>query len=224
MRNQNLNLQALKVAAFDWDNTLALDRAVLEDSIDEVLQANRMPKWQNIKTKRDKNLSFRDNFKVLFGQQAEELYEAYKEVYKRKVVNEIKRPQFAAETLDFLRDKGVQIVLITNKDRALLDFELPLLYESSLFAKIVCGHEAPQDKPNKAQLLFGVSGLIEDINTDNVWMIGDSPMDSLCALSAGAKAIRIGKPIWEDDMVSDNRDIVFFTDFAEFYKALRENN
>lgn len=224
MRNQNLNLQALQVAAFDWDNTLALDRVILEDSINEVLQANRMPKWRNIKEKRDKNLSFRDNFKVLFGQQAEELYKAYKEVYKRKVVNEIKRPPFAAETLGFLRDKGIQIVLITNKDRTLLDYELPLIYEPSLFAKIVCGHEAPQDKPNKAQLVFGVSGLVEEINKDNVWMVGDSPMDSACALSAGAKAIRIGKPIWENEVISDNRDIVFFADFAEFYKALRENN
>ena len=76
MRHQNLNWQKLQVAAFDWDNTLALTRPALECSINEVLQQNGLPTWNEIKNKRDANLSFRDNFPVLFGDKAAALYAA----------------------------------------------------------------------------------------------------------------------------------------------------
>ena len=55
-------------------------------------------------------------------------------------------------------------------------------------------------------------------------MVGDSPMDSMCALSAGAKAIRIGKPIWGADDSDKNSDILFIDDFKMFWQMLKEQN
>ena len=221
MRHQNLNWQKLQVAAFDWDNTLALTRPALECSINEVLQQNGLPTWNEIKNKRDANLSFRDNFPVLFGDKAAALYAAYKAVYKQKAADLIKRPAGALETLELLAEAGVKIVLVTNKDRELLEYELPMFYNPTIFTRIVCGHEASKDKPDKAQLLFAVNGLTDSVNPENVWMIGDSAMDSACAVSAGATAVRIGQPIWNDAPQNDAKKAIFFDDFSDFYLALR---
>ena len=80
------------------------------------------------------------------------------------------------------------------------------------------------DKPYPEQLEFAVKGLIDEINSDKVRMVGDSPMDSMCALSAGAKAIRIGKPIWGADDNDKNSDILFIDDFKMFWQMLKEQN
>ena len=47
-------------------------------------------------------------------------------------------------------------------------------------------------------------------------------MDSACALSAGAKAIRIGQPIWEAPNDVENPKILFIDNFTALYDLLQE--
>ena len=216
MQSQTLNVEKLRVAAFDWDNTLSLNRDVLVKSIDKVLAEYGLPKWEFVKNKRNPDLSFRDNFPLIFGDRYIEAYDQYCAYYRYLAPSMVHAPAKATELLYSLRKKGKKIVLVTNKDRNLLEFELPLLYEPNSFDNIVCGHEAPKDKPNPQQLEFAVQNFVTDISSENVWMVGDSPMDSKCALAAGAKAIRIGTSIWNDEEAQDAR-IEYFSNFNEFY-------
>ncbi len=219
----DLSLISLEVAVFDWDNTLAMSRGALVCSVNKVLAEFGLDDWDKVQHLRDRNLSFRDNFPRIFGSRSEQAYARYREVYRENVASLIKAPEMAVEVLRYLQNKGIENIIVSNKDRLLLDFELPLLYDRTLFSRIVCGHEAKRDKPYPEQLWYGVDGLVSKVSTDNVWMIGDSPMDSNCALSAGAKAIRIGQPIWGcDDVCEKQKEILFFADFVDFYRAITE--
>lgn len=222
MQNRSLSVKDLRVAAFDWDNTLAYSREALVFSINRVLPLYGLPCWDAVKTRRDRNLSFHDNFPRIFGDKAHEAYEKYRIIYKENAKNFLKKPTDAVNVLNFLHQKNIKIAIVTNKDRELLDFELPFLYDKSLFTKIVCGHEALKDKPDAEQLRFATTGLVDKIDKQTVWMIGDSPMDSSCALSAGAKAIRIGQPIWDVPNDIENPEILFINNFTTFYDLLKE--
>ncbi len=216
-----LNLKELKAAVFDWDNTLAESRTALVYCVNQVLQEYSMPEWDIVKAKRDNTLSFRDNFPRIFSDKASEAYEKYTKIYLQNVSKMITTFPKTLEVLQFLKSRGVKIMVMSNKDRKLLDYELPLLFNPALFDNVVCGHEAIKDKPYGEHLFWTLKDMFkpQQINRQNVWVIGDSPQDSACAKNAGALPIRIGKSIWEDE-TNDTSGIIFFDSFVDFYKTL----
>lgn len=220
MRHSVLNIGNLQVAAFDWDNTLAFSRENLQNSVNEILKEYGLPSWDKVCEKRNPRLSFADNFPLIFGAFAEEAYQKYCAVYLQNIPQYSKAQLKARETVMLLREKGIKTVIITNKTRNLLEAELAFLYDKNLFDNAVCGHEAARDKPYPEQLLFAVKPYVRQISPQTVWMIGDSPLDSDCALSAGACAIRIGESIWHDKEKKDSR-VIYFSDFPSFYEELK---
>ena len=80
MPKADLNIEGLKAAVFDWDNTLAESRSTLVYAINQVLPQYGLESWDKVKEKRDNNLSFKDNFPKIFGGKAEEAYKKYSEM------------------------------------------------------------------------------------------------------------------------------------------------
>lgn len=222
----SLKINGLKIAVFDWDNTLAQSRTSLVYAVNQVLESYRMPNWDIVQKKRDNNLSFRDNFPRIFGSKADEAYKKYQKIYKANVHRFIKPFPKAFEVLEFLKQHQVLLMIMTNKDRTLFEHELPLLFDPDLFDNTVCGHEADQDKPFAPHLIYTVKDILpaSEITPKRVWVIGDSPQDSACAQAAGAKAIRIGAPIWKEDFENDNAGILFFDSLINFHKQLIKDN
>ena len=220
-----LNLSKVKFVLFDWDNTLAESKTPLVYAIKQVIAEKNLPSWESLQKVRDHNLSFKANFKNFFKEQADEVYARYAEVYLQNVKRMIKTFPKVHEVVDLLQKHGVKLMVMTNKDRQLLEYELPLLFEPSCFERIVCGCEAPCDKPHKEQVIYTLSGYLkpEEISRSNVWVVGDSPQDSKAALASGALPIRIGKAIWEECETKCD-DVIYLEDFADFYECLQEQN
>ena len=124
-----LDAGRLKAAVFDWDGTLAETRTPRLWAVNRIMAKYGLPDWENTREKQNKLLSFMDNFPLVFGSRAEEAYREYAELYKANVARMIKTFPGVRETLAFLRQKGVKIAIMTNKDRRLLEFELPLLFD-----------------------------------------------------------------------------------------------
>ncbi len=218
-----LNLQQVEYILFDWDNTLAESRTCLVTTVNEILKKYNLADWEHQKAKRDPNLSFRDNFPNVFGKElAQQAYQEYAELYKKNVVHMLTTFPKVKETLEFLKAQGKKIVILTNKDRKLLDFELPLLFDKSLFDRIVAGHEAPKDKPYPEQAWFALKDWLEpkDFSPEKVWVVGDSDMDSDCALAAKAYPIRIGNSIW-GNLKTLPSGVLHFSSFEEFFNTLQ---
>ncbi len=225
LKKYDLDIKQLKVVVFDWDNTLAESRTVLVYSVNEVLKEYGLQDWEIEKQKRDNNLSFKDNFVNIFGENATKAYEKYRAIYIQNVNRLIKTFPKTYEVLEFFKSKGISVMIMTNKERVLLEYELPILFNSEIFDNIVCGHEAKKDKPYPDHLIWTLKDIISDtqINKHNVWVVGDSPQDSMCAQNAGARAIRIGKSIWGDeDKIGE--DVYFFDSFVDFYDTLLLSN
>lgn len=216
-----LNSKRLKVVIFDWDGTLAQSDSPRVYAINQVLQEYQMPCWDKVKNQRNEMLSFLDNFPNIFGQNAGSAYTKFCKYYLDVVKNSIKGYPKADSLIDFFRSKGIKIAIMTNKDRSLLEFELPLLYRTDMFDKIVCGHEAPRDKPFGDQAIHTLKGLIDysEISPETVWIIGDSNLDNLCASSINALPIRINN----DSNLYDNsecKNVVFFKDYISLINSI----
>lgn len=216
-----LDTGRLKAAVFDWDGTLAETRTPRLWAVNRIMAKYGLPDWESTREKQNKLLSFMDNFPLVFGSRAEEAYREYAELYKANVARMIKTFPGVRETLAFLRQKGVKIAIMTNKDRRLLEFELPLLFDVSLFDRIVCGHEAAHDKPCGDHARFALKGLVaeSDIAPQSVWVVGDSVLDNLCAEAVGALPVRIVGGCPEVDRTG-SPDVIYFNDFEQFYRSL----
>ena len=216
---KTLELKHIKAVVFDWDNTLAQSRPALKYAVNQVLQSYHMPSWDEVKNKRDDNLSFRDNFPIIFKDKAHDAYEKYKKIYLKTAPDIITRTPYSLQVLNYFKKRGIPIFLMTNKDRTLLEFELPILFEPEYFDCIVCGHEAKKDKPYADHLLYTLEHcrFKGKICPKDVLVIGDSPQDSACAIACGATAVRIGS-LYDNENHCDN--IFYFDSFVDFYQSL----
>lgn len=216
-----LNISKLKYALFDWDNTLVESRKPLVTAINIVLKRYDMPDWEQVKHLRNCNLSFKDNFPLIFKEVAEEAYDTYRKVYLKIMPKQIKKFSYVSEVLELMSNLGIQLYIVSNKERILLEKEKEFLFSEIYFRKIVCGHEAPEDKPSPHQIFYALSEEVtpEEITPEEVWMIGDSPMDSQAAIAANAMPIRIGQSIWGDEG-EPNTHIIYFNCFKDFYQNI----
>ena len=216
-----LDINKLKVVIFDWDGTLAQSNPPRVEAVNQVLKKHCLPCWEKIKSRRDENLSFMDNFPNLFGSEADVAYHEFCDLYLKIIEQGILGYPKAKEVIELLRSHGVKISIMTNKDRLLLEAELPQLFPLEYFDRIVCGHEAPRDKPCAEHALYTLNGLIDidSISPDTVWIIGDSKLDNLCAEAIHARPIRINSMLLEQERCLC-KDIICFENFEALYKAL----
>ena len=208
----------LKAVVFDWDGTLAETRTPRLWAVNRIMAEYGLPDWESTRPLQNKYLSFMDNFPLVFGDRAAAAYAEYFDLYKANVARMIKTFPGVRETLDFIRARKIKISVMTNKDRRLLDFELPLLFDPALFDRIVCGHEAAHDKPDAAHALAALDGLVaaEEISPQTVWIVGDSVLDSMTAEAVGALPVRIAGRCPQEN---DSR-VMYFDDFQQFYRAI----
>lgn len=216
-----LNPQKLRVVVFDWDGTLVESRTPRLYAINKVMAERKMGSWEQTRPKQNPQLSFMDNFPLVFGPEASNIYGKYCEEYKRCVGQMIYTFAGVKETLNLLQKHRVKVVIMTNKDRKLLDFELPLVLEPPYFAKIVCGHEAERDKPYPEHARRALEGIIaaKDVSPDTVWVVGDSILDNQCAIAIGAKPIRLCNGFLDCDKVASGK-VWYFDSFNDFYQQL----
>ncbi len=119
------------------------------------------------------------------------------------------------DCLDWLRERGVALAVITNKPA---QFVAPLLDEKGLggyFGWLVGGDTLPQQKPDPAAL-FWVMGQVGATPAESLF-IGDSRNDVLAARAAGVPCVAVsygynhGRPIDEEEpqlVLDDLRQLV----------------
>ena len=188
------NLQKPQVIFFDWDNTLALNRDVVVGAMNKVLSKYDKDEWEIIKKeKRDKNKSLKENFVNFFGAELEkQAYEDYLKFYN-EFSNLLKAPDNAKEMLKLLNNKGIKVIIVSNKERSLLLNEINVLYRDIDFFKIMANGDSEKNKPDASPIFKSLEGVNFEINPKNVWIIGDSNQDIDCGYNAGIQPILYGK-------------------------------
>lgn len=188
------NLKKPQVIFFDWDNTLALNRDVVVGAMNKVLAKYGKDDWEKTKKeKRDDNKSLKENFVNFFGTESEkQAYNDYLNFYN-EFSNLLKAPDNAKEMLKLLIDKGIKVIIVSNKERSLLLNEISVLYSNINFFKIMANGDSEKNKPDASPIFKALEGTNIKINPKNVWIIGDSNQDIDCGYNAGIQPILYGK-------------------------------
>ena len=183
------------------------------------------------KVKADRKISRTDIFEVLFGEDQDAKQTAHKAFnhHYRNHYGTVKafEPR-VREMLDGLRKLGIQVGVITNRDREFFEHELAAVEDTGwthLFDVNVCGDDTPLRKPHPDQLLLAVQKL--DYPPDpSVWYVGDSTTDIIAAKRAGMTAVFFNGAQWDLPWLNrifpgthkhpDKPDVVV-NDFSEFW-------
>src|SRR5690554_6912939 len=183
------------------------------------------------KVKADRKISRTDIFEVLFGddQDAKQIaHKAFNHHYRNHYGTVKAFEPRVRDVLEGLHRLGIQVGVITNRDREFFEHELAAVEDTGwthLFEVDVCGDDTPLRKPHPDQLLLAVQKL--DYPPDpSVWYVGDSTTDVIAAKRAGMTAVFFNGAQWDLPWLNrifpsthkhpDKPDVVV-NDFSEFW-------
>ncbi len=139
----------------------------------------------------------------------------FRRLYAQGLFNRSKVYPGVTQALQSMRDAGIALCCITNKDSA---FTEPLLEQAGLaefFAFTLCADRAEDRKPSPNMLLAACSRL--GIAPAEMLFVGDSSMDIAAARAAGCPVIAVsygygkehaGAPVQADGLVDTLKDLL----------------
>jgi phosphoglycolate phosphatase len=173
---------------FDWDNTLVDMGGLLR----EIRQITCLSFANNIdQEKFQASSASAESFFATFVE-PELARKFFHNEYLRRSKEELKSLPGALDTLNTLHKQNIPLLLVSNKSSSLLEDEIERLGWRDYFKTVVGSSKVMgQDKPNAHNAFVAMKSVgIEP--SSNVWFIGDSDADILCAYNAGCYPLLIG--------------------------------
>lgn len=213
-----INLKSLenkpKAISFDWDGTLAITNNLIVEAINTVLIKRNMPNYQEMRKKRDKNKSFKENFPIFFGDDYKNAYAEYLSYYSDNCVKAVKSFAGAYVLLKRIVDSNVDIFIISNKEKSILLDEVKVCFPDIKFRDILGNGDTANNKPSPEPLIKAYKQISDDITPINFWHIGDGLPDFCSALSANALPIIVHNMDFSEDVIK-------FSNLDEIMKNLK---
>ncbi|MCV3769789.1 MAG: HAD family hydrolase, partial [Wolbachia pipientis] len=187
MKNSSL------AVVFDWDNTLVNTQDNISNAIKYTLTSmGYSDKATNDRNSHESRKSYMVN---LFGDQWEKANQIYQQYLDNALLQNITLNQGVGEMLQKLKSHNVYLAIVSNKKNINLRKEVAYFKLDSYFERIVGSCDTAEDKPSAIPLLFALEKSILPISRENVFFIGDSIVDILCAQNANCLPIIYGQPI-----------------------------
>lgn len=180
-----------RAVLFDWDNTLVDSWATIHHALNVAMAAMDMPQWSLAETMVRVRLSLRAYFPQQFGDRWEEARRIYLEAFEAIHLDRLMPLPGCGALLQGLRDLGVFLGVVSNKTGILLRREAERLGWTRHFGSIVGAGDAALDKPAAAPALLALAagGIAAG---EDVWLVGDTAVDMLCAKNAGCVPVLLG--------------------------------
>ncbi len=179
-----------RAVIFDWDDTIVDSWHTALDALNTTLVAMGHEAWSDDEARRRSGTSARDLFRQLFGDRWQEADKIYYDAFNKIFLNNIRIHDHVENVLKALAAHKVYLAVVSNKRGHLLRAEAAQIRFDQYFNKIVGAGDAAADKPDPApvHLALKESGIAAGAD---VWFIGDSHIDMLCAINAGCTPILI---------------------------------
>ena len=193
------NLSAPRAIIFDWDNTLVESWQCIQVAINATLKAMGHDEWDADEVRRRVALSLRDSFPEMFGERWTEARDIFYETFASIHLDYLTPVVGAREMLESLAQLGLRLAVVSNKNGVFLRDEAHKLGWDSLFDRLVGATDAVNDKPAAAPVLMalGESGIVPG---EQVWIVGDSPVDMECAINTGCVPVLLrSAPIFDGE-------------------------
>jgi len=196
----------VKAVIFDWDGTLADTRDAVVASMEFVLKKYGKCPWEITKNKyRDPTKSLKDNFVNFFGDLADSAYRDYLCYYQKHEIGKIMPVKGAVDFLYFCQNKNIDLFIVSNKEKLLLDQEVRACFPDICFRQILGNKGAIRNKPWPEPVWKILENVKYEIAPENVWFVGDSKQDTDCAYNANVQPILLkGGNFWDEKYIRQN--------------------
>jgi len=251
-------LAAPKIILFDWHATLVDTLDAMYHAVDDMLKdlkemgllehlvapdECKSPEDMKLvdyvrenlrlhpKIKLDRKISRTDIFEVLFGDNEvakKEAHQGFNHHYRHYFGTALPFEPKVREVLQGLKQLGLTLGVITNRDREFFTHELATIDGSGwadLFEMAVCGDDTERRKPHTDQILKSAERLECELNTE-LWYVGDSTTDVIAAKSAGITSVFFNGALWDQPWLNKifpgskrypHKPDVVVNDFSEFW-------
>lgn len=173
---------------FDWDNTLADNWAAIHAAMNVTLIAMKQRPWTLEQSRERIKGSLRESFPLLFGNRWRDAGRIYRDAFEREHLVQLREMPNAGEMLAALRRRGLYLAVVSNKMGRYLRIEADHLGWTGHFGRLVGAQDTDMDKPAVEPVEMALAGSGVARGAD-VWFVGDTDIDMLCAVNAGCTPI-----------------------------------
>jgi phosphoglycolate phosphatase len=202
---------------FDWDSTLADNWGAIHVAMNATLSALGRDGWTVQECRSRIKSSLRDSFPGIFAAEANQALTTYLAAYERIHLECLAAMPAASTMLEAARDLGLYLGIVSNKTGPILRQEVEHLGWSPRFSRIVGATDAARDKPapDPVHLALHLSGIAAG---PDVWFVGDTDIDMLCAQNSGCTGILLNRE--PAAALATTRPAYHVTDCAGFARLL----
>jgi phosphoglycolate phosphatase len=194
---KNLRDHTFKAIFFDWDNTLVDTWPIIFKASNAALKHFGLPEATLEEIKIRAQLSTREGFPKLFGEQWEEARGIfYQTIFENK--DDVRLYEGTHSSLQALKKSGYLIAIISNKKCELLREEVKRLNIPYDF--ILGSGDSPQDKPHPDMGLMTLKHF--GLQPHEAVYIGDSITDWMFAQNLNMAAIAIGNDAYDGPLLA----------------------
>lgn len=173
---------------FDWDNTLVDSWLCIQKTYNATFRHFGLPEWSMEETKGQVAASMRDSFPTMFGERWSEARDVFSDAFAGIHLDHLVPLPGAAALLDALAESDLVLAVVSNKRGHFLRKEAEALGWTGYFSRLVGAEDAEADKPDPASVRLALEGTGLDLGPE-VWFVGDSPVDILCAANSGCSSV-----------------------------------
>jgi len=170
---------------FDWDNTLVDTWQVIHAALVPTFELMGMAPWTLEECRQRVRGSARDEFPRLFGARTAEATRFFYERFEATHLQLLRELPGAGELVAGLAGQGFYLGVVSNKRGITLRKEAAHIGWDRHFRRLVGATDAARDKPAPDPVRLALAEHDADGPGEEVWFVGDTDIDMLCAVNAG---------------------------------------
>ncbi len=190
---------------FDWDNTLVDNWPVIATAINATFAKYGLPVCTLDEVKQRCNRAARDSFPEWFGENWQDAHDFFYAQFEVIHLTMLEKLPGAEALLHWLYTQKLPLFVVSNKRGDYLRQQADALKWTKYFVALVGSQDASRDKPERDPVdkALAHAAMLPD---SNVWFVGDTAIDMLCAKNAGCFPIFIGSQV---DIAALNPPLAF---------------
>lgn len=212
-----------KAVFFDWDGTLADTAQMVVDAHNHVRAMYNKPLigFDDIFGQITK--SAREAFPAIYGaEHAKAAEEALYRFILEKKHSYLKPLPGAQALLDFLHASNIPIGIVSNKRHEGLEQEIQAMGWGPMIAVYVGAGQASEDKPSAAPLLLALERMGTGLQPEDIYYVGDTEADLLCAQNAGSPCIFVPHAHGKRELAAIYNPLHMFETLDELTHMMKE--
>lgn len=218
-------LQKPAAIFFDWDGTLIDSLNALHSYYNHVNAVFDKPVMTIEDARRNIRKSAREIFPEIFGEQSDEALQVYFDIAQKTHLDHLTPFLGAKDMIAELKERGIDLGVISNKRHDLLLREVDALGWSDYFRAIVGAGVAKKDKPAPDPLLLAADYISKKPDEIEMWYVGDTETDMQAAQAAGFQPIFIEHGLGKrEDCISLNAPLFFVNNFTELSELIKKTD